>query len=126
MTLAVGATVAVVLLVVWAQGWFALLAYHAVDLQRDLQNALAGAIRQLKAGNAGALIGFVGLCFGYGVVHAIGPGHGKGYWGPMLWATVSRRGGSSQWRLRQALHRRPLRLCWSMRGCCCSRGRANR
>lgn len=46
--------------------------------QQRINRELAGAVRQLKAGdtlNATLLLGFLG--FLYGVVHAAGPGHGK-------------------------------------------------
>ncbi|MCE0504686.1 hypothetical protein LR948_04935 [Roseivivax sp. GX 12232] len=45
--------------------------------QRDFQNDLAGALRALQGGDRGASAAILGLCFAYGVVHAIGPGHGK-------------------------------------------------
>lgn len=45
--------------------------------QRELQNGLACGLRAIKAGDAGAWIGFIGPCGGYAFLHAVGPGHGK-------------------------------------------------
>lgn len=47
------------------------------DAQRATQDRLAAAIRALRSGEPGALVAFWAVCFGYGVLHAAGPGHGK-------------------------------------------------
>lgn len=65
------------ILVLWATGRFETIVAWMMASQHQVQTALAGAIRALRAGHTGALAGFLALCFGYGVLHAAGPGHGK-------------------------------------------------
>jgi nickel/cobalt transporter (NicO) family protein len=72
-----GAVLAAVLALLWYSGALALLERQTMDAQRDVQAALAGAIRQLRAGNPGALAALLGVSFAYGFFHAAGPGHGK-------------------------------------------------
>jgi ABC-type nickel/cobalt efflux system permease component RcnA len=49
-----------------------------LDKQQTMQRQLARSVTQLKAGNAlAATLTLAGLSFIYGVIHAIGPGHGK-------------------------------------------------
>ena len=49
----------------------------AAEQQRAFQNQMAGAIRGLRAGEAGAYAARLGAAGAYGIVHAVGPGHGK-------------------------------------------------
>ncbi len=49
----------------------------ATERQRDFQNAMAGALQAIRAGDGWALTTLCALSAGYGFVHALGPGHGK-------------------------------------------------
>ncbi|NBB97803.1 MAG: hypothetical protein GVY34_06470 [Alphaproteobacteria bacterium] len=64
-------------LLFWRLGGIELVAAWAQGAQRAAQGQLAQALRALHAGAPGALISLWGLCFAYGFLHAIGPGHGK-------------------------------------------------
>jgi nickel/cobalt transporter (NicO) family protein len=72
-----GLAVLALLGVLWATGVFAQLTAWALGEQRGVQNALARGIRAVRAGDAGALAALLTVCFSYGFLHAVGPGHGK-------------------------------------------------
>lgn len=72
-----GLGVGLLLLVLWSSGALAGIEVWAADRQREAQTLMAGALRQLRAGQPGATGTLLAICFGYGFVHAVGPGHGK-------------------------------------------------
>jgi len=61
-----------------ASGPFGSILSWVAGTQQKMHRELAASVKQLKSGNAiGAAFVLVALSFLYGVVHAIGPGHGK-------------------------------------------------
>jgi ABC-type nickel/cobalt efflux system permease component RcnA len=54
------------------------LARYSADYQRRIQQVLSTSLRDIKSGSGSlALWTLASVCFGYGVVHTLGPGHGK-------------------------------------------------
>lgn len=54
------------------------LARFSAEYQRRIQQTLSGSLRDIKSGSGSwALWTLATVCFGYGVVHTLGPGHGK-------------------------------------------------
>lgn len=72
-----GLVIALALAALWATGGLAGLERAILDGQRQAQDALAQAVRQIRTGAPGAWAALMAVCFGYGVLHAAGPGHGK-------------------------------------------------
>ena len=72
-----GAVLALALGLVWLLGGFGPLQAWVLEQQRQVQDALAGAVRAIKGGQPGAVLGLLSVCFAYGFLHAAGPGHGK-------------------------------------------------
>jgi nickel/cobalt transporter (NicO) family protein len=61
-----------------AQGAFGFLMTWVAETQQRMQRELAASVKRLKSGNAiAAALALAGLSFLYGIVHAVGPGHGK-------------------------------------------------
>ncbi len=54
------------------------LARYSAEYQRRIQQTLSTSLRDVKSGSGSlALWTLFSVCFGYGVVHTLGPGHGK-------------------------------------------------
>lgn len=54
------------------------LARYSADYQQRIQRVLSTSLRDIQSGSGSlALWTLVAVCFGYGVVHTLGPGHGK-------------------------------------------------
>jgi nickel/cobalt transporter (NicO) family protein len=54
------------------------LARFSADYQRRIQRSLSSSLQDIQSGRGSvALWAMLAVCFGYGVVHTLGPGHGK-------------------------------------------------
>ena len=63
------------------------------DAQKILRKKISAKIEKLKNGESGTLIPFLAICLLYGLLHALGPGHGKTI---VVSYFLSRRGKFSQ------------------------------
>lgn len=72
-----GAVIGVTALILWMSGGLDVLQAWVLAGQREIQSALASAVRKIKTGQPGALVALLTVCFTYGFLHAAGPGHGK-------------------------------------------------
>lgn len=61
----------------WRYAWGSDLSAFVQSTQRNLHGKLAEAMRAVRADQTAALWNLIVLGFGYGVFHAVGPGHGK-------------------------------------------------
>jgi ABC-type nickel/cobalt efflux system permease component RcnA len=75
--LVAGTVLALAFGLVWLLGGLDPVQAWVLEQQRQVQNALAGAVRAIKGGQPGAIFGLLSVCFAYGFLHAAGPGHGK-------------------------------------------------
>ena len=75
--LIIGFFLAAAVFVLWLSGGLAFVQAWILAGQREIQSALAAAVRKIKTGQPGALMALLTVCFTYGVLHAAGPGHGK-------------------------------------------------